>query len=640
MKSLCVALALIGIAAGIAMWRHSAGLRDASSVSQNKHVVSPPDVSKRPILHPISAEALAFDLDYRLQIEQHATDGSGGKMESAYVQRGQLVARVLAENTEVQFVGFQMVDAACFMNGHPLPEMGSLFRLPVVAVVARDGRMLELLAPRDLPPTDNARLIDFYRLFQLAAQPSGADADVSWTRNEKDEMGAYSATYSAQPDGEILKKKVAYTSLAEAYSDAADGFSITVDASRFTGRPGSKGHWLEHFVGEEHRTVLQHDHPRVGMQVKVDLNKRPMPPGLDLWILGQHGDVETMLMALMHYDTGRTASTLAALEQDRLEALRKRYAGISPETITAAIKGAVEAGDEHTATIPSIHALRDYLLAYPKEADAVVAQLLAADYDNRVAGRILQALALAGHAEAQAALGRAMSSPDLPPFHRAQAIVSVGDVSEPNDDLLNTLWELSRVPEDESRTPMVASTSLLALGAVADEDRKADRVARADASVSRLRAELENATGDREVIVLLALANAAVPPDEAVYARLDHHRERVRAAAVRNLAAGETAADRERLTQALRADTAAEVRTAALESLVVRADDEVVEIVAGSLGEEPSPDLRIRQVVYLAGHIERPQSVEALERQLKVESVPEVRKSIHRALVGQQEVEF
>lgn len=587
-----------------------------------------------------TTDAMAFDLDYRLQIEQHASDGSGGKMESAYAQQGQLVARFLAENAEVRFLGLQMVEVACSMNGHPLPDMSALFGLPVVAAVARDGRMLDVLAPRNLPQADSARLTDFYRLLQLAEKPAGAAADASWTRDEKDEMGEYSAMYSAQPDGAIIKEKVAYTVLSEAYSGAADGFAISVESSRFTGRPGSKGLWLEHFAGEEHRTVSQHARPRVGMHVKVALRRRPMPSGLDLWILGQHGNVDSLLLDLAHYDTGRTADTLAALEQDRLEALRKRYAGVMPEAMMAAIKGAVEAGQDHTVTIPAIHALRDYLLAYPKAADTVVAQLLGTDYDNRIAGRILQALALAGHAEAQAALGRAMSSAELPPFQRAQAIVSVGDVGEPGDDLLNALWELSRVPEDESHPAMVTRTSLLALGAVADGDRKAGRITRADASVSRLRGELEGATGDRETIVLLALANAAVPPNEAVYARLDHRQEQVRAAAVRNLAAGDTGADRERLTQALRADPGTEVRTAALESLVVRDDDKVVEIVAGSLAGEPSPDLRIRQVVYLAEYLERPESVEALERQLEAEPVPEVRKSIHRALVGQQKVEF
>ncbi|HBA83250.1 MAG TPA: hypothetical protein DCZ95_04060 [Verrucomicrobia bacterium] len=559
----------------------------------------------------------------------------------------------VADTTEVVTVAFQLTPAKVSLNNTEAPELEELFQTPFMVGFSPDGETLFKVFPMKLTQQEKDSLEGLFNLLQISIPTASSRTDsLPWHTIEYDAIGSYVADYLPLDAARIAKAKTAYTAFGAkrpALGDDEAGETappptqpgedllkdlmsakICSSSNVYTLQPGVS--WLSACESEERLEVYAQQSLFSESYSTLRMTPRAYRtnPRVDIWSLSGHRDqlMQTLAMWGFYSETRKFDD---AWEQAKLQELRKKYANTTVEDLYDDLVDAVNSSSNHVDTIPAIHALRDYLKAYPERA-AGVPQLLRNDQlPDEMAGRIIHALELAGTPEAQQALGSIMLNEEQQPSQRLQAVVASGGVEQPSEEMVDDLWALSRSPT--LNEPM-SNCAVLALGIVSGTLSNTNQTERADAINNEIAALLKSPNPTTRALALTALENAQAAAYEAIAPHLQAADEQERAAAYSALRVCSEPDALTSLRQAFDADASAIVRKAAFDAMASRDPAQASLWARERLGAENNELLRLQLVMALGKQAALPANRATLEAQLARELSPGITNAIHRILSG------
>jgi len=534
--------------------------------------------------------------------------------------KGTLNSRVVALQDSV-FVAFQMAPVQVLFNGAPSLYLAGVYSNLMISVFDRSGMALEAMTPALLAPQDRKALANIIYSLQCVV-PSLNDrmAPHHWIVEEKDVNGSFAASYTIS-NGVVFKTKESYSSYAQGGTTA---MSMEVLSSSIRANVSETNSWLDALSGQEALEAFLDTNLVSKSDTSWSIERIPFSPDPNLAIWQDHGTLEEWLNTVALFGKGDPFSPvhLAALEKQRLDDSRAKYKDVPVADIVASLADSVQANQGHTHTIPFIHAMRDYLTAYPERALDIPEKIKTDKLDDQVAGRIMLALELAGHPEAQQALATIYSDDQQAPHQRLQALAAIGGVGSPTEESVNRLGDFVDTEADR----LIRDNAWLALGAISEH---ADDVAR-----NELREKMIDLLARKEDqdVALLALDNAGGAPIPAVTNAVASGNPIIRTYAIKNLRHYTNQVSKSVLEKVLTNDPEPSVRRKAIDILEQYANSDADRLVRAHLPNESDEELKKKMIRYLGTRNSEPGNREALESLLTGETNAVLQEAIRKAL--------
>jgi len=537
---------------------------------------------------------------------------------------GTLNSRVVEVGDSV-FVAFQIAPVQVAMNGAPSPYLTEVYSNLTIGMFSEYGHIVEVMTSALLHQKDQQALANIIYSLQCVVPPLNERiAADRWTIEEKDANGSFEAFYSVS-NGLIVKEKDFYSEYAHGGTNET---SIRVVSSSIRAKVSENTSWLEELTGKEALEILVSTNLLSASDSAWSIRQILFHPDPGLAIWQDHGNVEEWLKTVAQFGKGDPFSQahLAALEKQRFDDLRERYRDISVAdmvvSLIASVEESIRTKKGHAATIPAIHALRDYFTVYPERALGIPEKIKADQLDDQVAGRTMLALELAGNPEAQQALARIYSDDEQATNQRLQALAAIADVEAPIQESVSDLnafvdWESDRLIRDNA---------WLALGAISV---RADDTSREQIREKLI--DLLNRDEDRDV-ALLGLDNAGGAPIEVLTNSIVDDDPHIRAYAVKNLRHDNSRTAKELLDEVLEQDDGRQVRRNAMRVLQQYADPDADRIVRTHLLDEPDEQIKKEMIRYLGTRVSESENRQALESLLMTETNAAVTATIWKAL--------
>jgi HEAT repeat protein len=291
-----------------------------------------------------------------------------------------------------------------------------------------------------------------------------ADPPVAWESREADGSGPYQARYERVSDtGGLLRvrrSKLGYAELCGNY-DALAGHRVEGGAEGVFDR--SLG-WLREVQVDEallFASPLHGAQARASFRGRLSLRKVLPAPAGDLDITG--------LLAQDLQAASGAAEDVTAPPEERLAMLRRALGGVSFEATVDDLVHLVAGGPYGSEELQHAWLQLVHLLEVnPSMAVRVRDLVFASSAGEDVACLLASALAGAGNAACQIALGDIHGDGALPEKVREAAVIAMCQIREPHPELVRPL--IQHLESDEWAEPL-ALTSMLALGALASRTR-------------------------------------------------------------------------------------------------------------------------------------------------------------------------
>jgi hypothetical protein len=425
-----------------------------------------------------------WSLDFSSRLEQRSASPVGISMAGDWtstvtaVRAGQYDAQLQLSN--VHFTG----DAAKSASAAALAGLEARLSRPFWATYRDDGALVAVHFFSDTAPSDRNLLQMIATELELV-RPDAAHS--SWTAQERDGAGEYSALYLMPQPGSILKRKLKYTYTDGMAGARADAVHVSIDQSQTT------------FLLAAGRQVQAVD-------------------GIDRVSMDLTSDKAQQLTAatefhLSNLRTGRAPELVGSLDRARSSVSSSAIVTQRPDAdivrdeaddrllngyTTEALLESAFAKDHGDAARPD--RLAALFRRRPEAASAAVAFLI----ENGPQRIVTNALGAAGSLSAVAALSELTHNAALPQNLRVSAIVAFVEMQHP-------MAEAMRVPGDlvNDSNMAVQSAARMISGALSRAGRT-DHREEADAIDASLLALYRNARDTREKTELLgALGNSA-----------------------------------------------------------------------------------------------------------------------------------
>lgn len=465
---------------------------------------------------------------------------------------------------------------------------------PCLLHLGRDGTLLSCELPAGLADDDRVMLEGLLGIeFVLRGGRS-------WTTDERAQGLAWQCRYTLRDDGEVTKTRRALP--------GAEGQPSQVTlTSAFTARAGD--FWIESLSGGE-QTECSYQGSRVctasaRMQMTRVL-ETAVPGSLRVLASSPASWKAFVSNAALDGSQPRAASARARQHQARLAA---RFAGVTCERMIADLDEAVQKDAGHAATIPAMHALRDWLLTKPGSSARLAGLLQDRSLSDALTARMVHALELAGRQipEGQGALADILKAPpgSYSPGVLMQAAVAAGGTGRLLSPELLPALKAAAAGENPGEGFLLNDAALYAIGSLARDNAelRPDLVHSLSPSLSRD----GSIAPDDTAAALRTLANAGIAETSLAAQALElmqHHPEPdVRQAAIDYLAATTPPEALPALAQTMTGDTSGAVRSRALEALTSPelaspgSLAPVLQLVADTAAAEP---LRAQAVASLA----------------------------------------
>jgi hypothetical protein len=523
----------------------------------------------------------------------------------------------------IRYVGYQLSDVTVVINGVTNQGLSALYGRLGMAVCGPAGHMLSFCLPAALSAKDQACLKGLFYPMQITspqiAEPGSSDEQ--WLTEETDAAGTYQARYTRLSAEELFKEKLQYTSLNQE-NVAGVSARITDSAWQIT----ADSHLVpEVILGSERVEFYMGDTLFSRSDTVIDIRRTGQTNAASASIWALTGNPSNLCMEIFAQGVGEPVGD-DVWEQQRLEALREKYAGIPVRDVYDALEYAVMQRQSHADTIPAIHALRDYLLVNPDKALDLPAMIKEQQADDQLAGRIILAIELAGTPQAQAALLTITQDPEQRMNQRIQSVVACGGIKTPKEDFAETLWNIS---DDNAADPRLRDTALLSLGALgADGDPHQAETIRAGL-IERL-----SSAGDlrQQELALLALDNCGGLPGQELQPYITSDDPVLRAAAVQHYRHQTNDASITAVSSLLLNDSAPSVRQAAFGVLEPCSEPQVQQLVRDGLSAETDRSLRRSMIRYLGRYNHVDENRELLIRMAQTTDDFDLRKDLWRAV--------
>jgi HEAT repeat protein len=410
----------------------------------------------------------------------------------------------------------------------------------------------------------------------------------SWTTEEQDTTGRYSARYTRKTASSFEKSKLAYSHLStpEGLQSLSNGPRVSVNS--LTTLELGKDLWAESLQGSEHLEV--DSGPSLftiisSSQVALMLLER----GRDRALLGSFEARRGQLVTL-------PLASYQGQGQDPKAELREVLAGKNFDALVKELHSlpADEKASE-TARSQALAQLRALFLLEPRQA-LLVHDTLRAGMDPLAASPLLGALSSASTPECLHALSGIATDGTLAGPVRVDATAALGMASTPTEEGVTALRKLAHDTDSE-----LADTATLGLGSAAmmmNDGRARDAEALVHELVSAWRSAT---TPEQQALLLRALGNTRHPSAlPTLQSALTSTSPEVRAAAVEALRNMPAPSADQLLASVLLQDPTAEVRQTAVFASSFRPLPPLLPVLAQALRLDSS-DLVRREIITLAG---------------------------------------
>lgn len=373
---------------------------------------------------------------------------------------------------------------------------------PVAIRFSRQGRILGYHLPATIGTMDRQFIIGM-NCVQIVLAPGK-----SWTANETDGAGEYSALYSKLGKGQIAKQKLKYLSLRNASSEE----TMPIVHSSFLAWLGS--FWLESYRGREISTLTIAGTAVLTTESDVDLerSKDDVQPPPQLKSL-----VADSLSSVSFTNAWPTEAVLSnektSAWTDQVDAnIREKYKNVPFQQVYTDLLDANQRSQFHADHLPAILALKDWLLVHPDGATELSTILKNGELSSELAAQLIHSLELSSaNGTSQKALADLLD-PLLgyPSSVQVQAAVAAGGLEGISPSLCAALLKMAFDPTAPSQEGDYApqNAALLALGTLARNNQTI-----ADTLAEKLIHNLDptiHTEADLTVVGLLTLKNGAI----------------------------------------------------------------------------------------------------------------------------------
>ena len=414
-----IRLVFLALMSGALIWRFSQSVPHTARLSEAVESVPPPALRFR----WEAPSQVYYELDYRV----NATGAEGWTL---HTRMAVTSSNPDSAQAVLQFRFFET-------SAPDEPEFEALLpQAPVEAVVALDGRILDIRLPAEVSAGDAARISNLLYACQTVLRPEAA-----YDLMESDANGPSDWHYEQKP-GSIQKQR------RRIQTGPGDPFRSTVVQSSITAVPGA--FWLESLQGHEILAIAMVETGTVLAQPETEWTLRRIAPPA----------TQPPAKPLPNGMTSALAPGRASATATNQDALRTRYAGISIQTALAQLASDPE-------SFSAITSLSDLLKAYPERSEELAILLRDAGLPDPVRARAMHALELAARdvPAAQTALTRLLRQPEaMSPEALSQAIVAAGGVGQVQDpELVEALSSIATSNPDS----VLSDAATFALGRLA-----------------------------------------------------------------------------------------------------------------------------------------------------------------------------
>ncbi|MGK3960036.1 hypothetical protein WMF38_44175 [Sorangium sp. So ce118] len=448
------------------------------------------------------AFAIRTSSSYGLSAPQVAgPGGSGDASRNGHALEGALSLRVLDAAPAVGAgrptvtLAAVLEHPAASVGGLPDPALASSFAEPVLVRMDDACRITALAAPPSMPVSARNQWRMLLKMVEFVVPAPGAAR--SWTLDQSDALGTFSATYrrASEPGGaqKIVRKRNAYSALHQNIDQKMSANVLRTDA---TARWIPGAHWIHDAHIDEHIVLKMNGAVLADVRTTVEVEFRDVADAKGtFW----SRDFDPMRYHFQPADR---------LEQDVVRlpyAERPPIEGLGGRPFNDVLRdvGALLARQPQADFDGSLNLLVQYLRLDPAHAGVLIDRIRAGELPDSTRSVLFLGLQLAGGKEAHDALASASRDRRLGDMDRARAASALAEVPDPDGTVVDALLALR---DGSDRGPVVMSAALglgtLASNARLDPESK-QRIR------EHLEADLERAAGGEEIgTALAAIGNA------------------------------------------------------------------------------------------------------------------------------------
>jgi hypothetical protein len=456
-------------------------------------------------------EQYRWSLDFSSRLEQRSASPVGISMAGDWtstvtaIRDGQYDAQL--QLSDVHFTG----DAAKSTSAAALASLEARLSRPFWATYRDDGELVAVHFFSDAAPSDRNLLQMIITELELVRPGAARD---SWTAQERDGAGEYSALYLQPQSDRIFKRKLKYTYTDGMAGARAGAVHVSIDQSEITFSLASGGH-VQSVDGIDRVSMDLSPDKSQQLTAATEFHLSNFRTGRAPEIIGSLDRVRTRISSAAIVTQRPDAAVMYAEADERL------LNGYTTETLLAA----AFASDANRKASP------DRLIALFRsrpEAASVAVELLVRDGAKRI---VTNALGAAGSLSAVAALSELAHNSNLDEKLRVDAIVAFVQMQHPIVEAMRVLEDLMNDPDAN-----IQSAARMMSGALSRAGRL-KRAAQADAIDASLIALYRSARDMHERSELLgALGNSAGPSTLPIIEEALHDSTpTIRAAAARAL---------------------------------------------------------------------------------------------------------
>jgi len=437
---------------------------------------------------------------------------------------GTLNMKVFDREESQIHVGFQLVHPAYTLNNQTDQTLQKALEAPFVVTFDQLGRPLSFHFPEALQRTERIILEESIRTFQVVLPKEGR---ISWTATEKHATGTYLAQYRLREDSSIEKKKARYTDIAmSSGDDQPTKARVTRSSSKSWISPDIT--WIQTAKVHEALTLSSESGLSTKSVMTAELDIISDFQEMEDSALSRAADWEEMLLAYapeVPAADSQEADDKAAVSATAYLTTKARLAGLIEQLNTG----------EKSQRIPLLNQIEKALQADPDLAYWLVEQIEQPGMTGATDAWLIHLLERSGTPQAQEALVMVMDDPYYRTWNRVRAIVALGGVENPTEEVIASLVNTSQ-NRDGADAEDMANAALLALGSIGKTLTESDPQ-QAELIRDDLIATLEGARDPSEAgVALKAMENMGDPTlDETIAPYLQDDAPFVRSAAARAL---------------------------------------------------------------------------------------------------------
>lgn len=484
----------------------------------------------------------------------------------------------------------QLSELSLHIGDHSLEEaLKQVYSQLFITRLAPDGHILDFYFRGD--DKDSAGLAQLVSQFQIVLGKAA-----NYVAEETTYEGKVRATYSKEQENPCFVRKQRHG--FDTHSKKKHRMNII----RSDINASVDKEWIRSFTSLELIEVTSGKRKMAESRNVTSLHKTTRAGDGSLPIWRFDGDIDQLIA---HFQNDDTESYLAKAETEA----QKQYVEknvISLDTLLLSLK------DNEPRQLLKI---AKYLTLYPEHAKDLFSVIKNASEETAAA--LINVLALAGTPQAQAVLRDIIQDEDFGQRQHIQAIIALGNMTEPTKETVDFLWKTYDTREDSEQRDC-SNTAVLSAGRLAKKTTYGDEIR------NKLNEAYENTQedGPKKRMILLSMQNAGAGHFlSEIFEALDDSDPHVRSAAVKALSAQNTEEVRSHLLPLFKTDEAYDVRYQMVKTLLtIDTNDPLMSKARENILQDDDSRVRYGLIRYLLKYKDRyPENIDTLKELRKKE---------------------